>query len=142
MRGVLRGGVQSATPDDDHDGPVPITACLAAVGGRLARNLWLVAEATRVAFDALELRLAADRSDDPPSISAVRLDAELASRAPRDRAARCVVPAIGNGTISRTVARRAPFEAHLTLNRRPLELPDDILDHALLPAPGGMETVR
>ena len=88
------------------------------------RNLHPVADSAHIAFDRVELRLAADRSDDPPAVTAIRLDADLSTDAPLATAARVVELALRYGTITRTVARAADFEVHVSVNGEPVEVPD------------------
>jgi uncharacterized OsmC-like protein len=123
-RGALWDGVLNATPDDDIDGPSPIEALLAAVGACFVRNLRSVADGARITFERVELRLAADRSDDPPAVTAVRLDAELTTTAPLPTAARVVELALRYGTITRTVARASRFEVRASINGTAVEVPD------------------
>lgn len=124
VHGALWDSVLNATPDDDIDGPSPIEALLAAVGACFVRNLRSVADGARVSFEKVELRLAADRSDDPPAVTAVRLDAELTTTAPLATAARVVELALRYGTITRTVARASHFEVRASINGTPVEVPD------------------
>ena len=124
VHGALWDGVLNATPDDDTDGPSPIEALLAAVAACFVRNLHSTAESAHMRFERVELRLAADRSDDPPAVTAVRLDAELSTTAPLATASRVVELALRYGTITRTVARAARFEARASINGTPVEVPD------------------
>lgn len=105
--GALWDGVLNATPEDDLDGPSPVEALLAAVAGCLVRNLRWVADGSRVAFERIDLRLAADRSDDPPAITAVRVEMDLVTDAPAGRLGGIVERALHTGTITRTLARAA-----------------------------------
>ena len=124
VRGALWDGVLNATPDDDIDGPSPIEALLAAVAGCFVRNLHSTAESAHISFDRVELHIAAERSDDPPAVTAVRLDAELSTKAPLATASRVVALALRYGTITRTVARASHFEVRASINGTPLEVPD------------------
>ncbi len=122
--GALWTGVLNATPDDDIDGPSPIEALLAAVAACFVRNLWSVAESAHIVFEGVELRLAADRSDDPPAVTAIRLEADLATEAPVATATRVVGLALRYGTITRTVARGVAFDARVRVNGTPIDLSD------------------
>lgn len=124
VHGPLWDGVLNATSDDDIDGPSPIEALLAAVAGCFVRNLHSTAESAHITFDRVELHLAAERSDDPPAVTAVRLDAELWTTAPLATANRVVELALRYGTITRTVARASRFEARASINGTPVEVPD------------------
>lgn len=124
VRGPLWDGVLNATPGDDIDGPSPVEALLVAVAGCFVRNLHSVAESAHISFECVELHLAADRSDDPPAVTAVRLDAELSTTAPFATAGRVVELALRYGTITRTVARASQFEVRASINGTPLEVPD------------------
>jgi len=123
VHGVLWDGVLNATPDDDTGGPSPIEALLAAVGACFVRNLRSVADGAHIGFDRVELRLAAERSDDPPAVTAVRLDADLTTTAPLATASRVVELALRYGSITRTVARASRFEARASINGNPVEVP-------------------
>jgi uncharacterized OsmC-like protein len=123
-RGALWTGVLNATPDDDIDGPSPIEALLAAVAACFVRNLCSVAQSAHIVFERVELRLAADRSDDPPAVTAIRLEADLSTEAPLATAARVVELALRYGTITRTIARAAHFEARVSVNGSPVEVAD------------------
>jgi uncharacterized OsmC-like protein len=130
VHGALWDGVLNATPDDDIDRPSPIEALLAAVAACFVRNLHSTAESAHVVFDRVELHVAAElhvdaeRSDDPPAITVVRLDAELSTSAPFKTASRVVALALRYGTITRTVARASQFEFRASINGTPLEVPD------------------
>ncbi len=123
-RGPLWDGVLNATPDDDIDGPSPIEALLAVVAGCFVRNVRSVADSAHIGFDRIELHLAAERSDDPPAVTAIRLDAELATAAPLATASRVVELALRYGTITRTVARASRFEVRASINGTAVEVPD------------------
>ena len=122
-RGVLWTGVLNATPDDDIDGPTPVEALLAAVGCCFVRNLRSVADAARIVFDDIECELAADRSDEPASVTAIRLDVRLLTDAPLPTASRVVALAVANGTITRTLARAAAFELRVAINGISVQVP-------------------
>ena len=124
VRGPLWTGVLNATSDDDIDGPSPIEALLAAIGACFVRNLRSVAESAHIRFERVELHIAADRSDDPPAVTAVRLDAELFTSAPIATARRVVELALQYGTITRTVARAAELEVRVSVNGMPVEVAD------------------
>jgi uncharacterized OsmC-like protein len=124
VHGALWDGVLNATPDDDIDGPSPIEALLAAVAACFVRNLHSTAESAHIVFDRVELHLAAERSDDPPAVTVVRLDAELSTSAPLKTASRVVELALRYGTITRTVARASRFEVRASINGTALEVPD------------------
>jgi uncharacterized OsmC-like protein len=123
-RGALWTGVLNATPDDDIDGPSPIEALLAAVAACFVRNLHSVAAGAHIAFSGVELRLAADRSDDPPAVTAIRVDADLTTEAPLATATRVVGLALGYGTMTRTLARAANLEVRVSVNGTPVEVTD------------------
>jgi len=74
---VLWDGVLNATVDDDVDGPSPIEALSAALAGCVARNLVSVVEHAHLAPDGMETRVAAERTDDPPALTLLRLDLGL-----------------------------------------------------------------
>ena len=124
VHGPLWDGVLNATPDDDIDGPSPIEALLAAVAACFVRNLHSVAESAHIGFERVELHIAADRSDDPPALTAVRLDAELTTGAPLATASRVVQLALRYGTITRTVARASRLEVRVSINGTPVEVPN------------------
>jgi uncharacterized OsmC-like protein len=123
-RGALWTGVLNATPDDDIDGPSPIEALLAAVAACFVRNLDSVAQSAHIEIGGVELRLAADRSDDPPAVTAIRLDADLTTKAPRAAATRVVGLALGYGTIIRTLKRAVNLEVRVSVNGTPVEIAD------------------
>lgn len=114
VRGALWDGVLNATPDDDTDGPSPIEALMAAIVGCIARNLRSVTDAAHVRFDRLAIRVAAERSDDPPAISALHFDLAITTDVPVDRARRLVELALRDGTITRTIARGLDLTVLLT----------------------------
>lgn len=124
VHGPLWDGLLNATPDDDIDGPSPIEALLAAVGGCFVRNLHATAESAHISFDRVELHLAADRSEDPPRVTAVRLEASLSTTAPLATARRVVELALRYGTITRTVARASRLEVRVSVNDTLLGIPD------------------
>jgi len=121
IRGPLWDGVLNATPDDDVDGPSPIEALMAALVGCIARNLRSVTDAADVRFDRLEMRVAAERSDDPPAITALRLDLAITTDVPEDRARLLVEQVLRDGTITRTLARGLDLTVLLTINDSPVE---------------------
>jgi uncharacterized OsmC-like protein len=121
IRGPLWDGVLNATPDDDVDGPSPIEALMAALVGCVARNLRSVTDAADVRFDRLEMRVAAERSDDPPAITALRLDLAITTDVPEDRARLLVEQVLRDGTITRTLARGLDLTVLLTINDSPVE---------------------
>ena len=121
IRGPLWDGVLNATPDDDVDGPSPIEALMAALVGCVARNLRSVTDAADVRFDHLEMRVAAERSDDPPAITALRLDLAITTDVPEDRARLLVEQVLRDGTITRTLARGLDLTVLLTINDSPVE---------------------
>jgi uncharacterized OsmC-like protein len=121
IRGALWDGVLNATPDDDVDGPSPIEALMAALVGCIARNLRSVTDAADVQFDRLEMRVAAERSDDPPAITALRLDLAITTDVPEDRARRLVEQVLRDGTITRTLARGLDLTVLLAINDSPVE---------------------
>jgi uncharacterized OsmC-like protein len=121
IRGPLWDGVLNATPDDDVDGPSPIEALMAALVGCVARNLRSVTDAADVRFDHLEMRVAAERSDDPPAITALRLDLAITTDVPEDRARLLVEQVLRDGTITRTLARGLDLTVLLTINDSPVK---------------------
>lgn len=116
VRGVLWDGVLNASPEDTTDGPSPVEALLAALAGCFVRNLRWYADGSHVTLDRIKLHIAANRSDDPPAITEVRLDVELEADAPARRVAGVVERALASGTITRTVARAAALEVVLRVN--------------------------
>lgn len=124
VRGALWDGVLNATPDDDIDGPSPIEALMAALVACVARNLRSVTDAAHVRFDHLAMRVAAERSDDPPAITALRLDLDITTEVPVDRARRLVGLALRDATITRTLARGLDLTLLLSINGTEVEAPD------------------
>ena len=120
--GGLWDGVLNSTPDDDIDGPSPIESLLAALAGCLARNLRSTADSAHIVLDRVELRVAATRSDDPPVVTSVIVDAEISSASPPARVRRVVELALRYGTITRTLARACPLEIRLSVNGTPVDL--------------------
>ena len=116
VRGALWDGVLNATPDDDIDGPSPVEALMAALVACVARNLRSVTDSAHVRFDRLVMGVAAERSDDPPAITALRLDLAIATDVPADRARRLVELALRDATITRTLARGLDLTVLLTIN--------------------------
>ena len=121
IRGALWDGVLNATPDDDVDGPSPIEALMAALVGCVARNLRSATDAAGVRFDRLEMRVGAERSDDPPAITALRLDLAITTNVPEDQARLLVEQVLRDGTITRTIARGLDLTVLLTINDSPVE---------------------
>jgi uncharacterized OsmC-like protein len=126
VMGILWDGVLNAAPQDDADGPSPVEALLAGVAGCFVRNLCWLADGRHIAFHRVRLRLAAERSDDPPAITEVRLEAEIRTDAEPARVVGVVERALETGTITRTVARAARFEFVLRINGAPtpVHVPD------------------
>ena len=122
VHGVLWDGVLNATPEDTLDGPLPIEALLAALAGCAIRNLRSVTDAAHVRFERVQLRVAAERSDDPPAITRIRLDIAVDTEVAVEQARRLVELALRNGTITRTVARGTSLDVHLALNGTPTEV--------------------
>ena len=118
-RGALWDGPLNASPDDTNDGPSPVEALLAGVAGCFVRNLRWVADGAHVAFDRIELRLAAERDDDPPMIREVRVEVRLDTDATPPRVAGVVERALRSGTIVRTIARAVDFRFELSINDEP-----------------------
>lgn len=123
--GVLWDGVLNATVDDDVDGPSPIEALMAALAGCVARNLGSVVEHAHLALDGMEMRIAAERTDDPPALTSLRLDLDVQTDAPPDHIARLISLALRSGTITNSLARAVPLDVHASLNGEPLELIDE-----------------
>ncbi|MEO8246208.1 MAG: OsmC family protein [Chloroflexota bacterium] len=124
--GALWDGVLNASPEDDLDGPSPVEGLLAGVAGCFVRNLRWVADGRHVDFAQIRLQLAAERDDEPPAISHVRLEADLRTDAPTRRVIEVVESALRTGTITRTVARAAHLQFVLRVNGVPaqVEVPD------------------
>jgi len=120
--GVLWDGVLNSTPDDDIDGPSPIESLLAAVAGCLARNLRSTADSAHIVLDRVALRIAATRSDDPPVVTSIVVDAGISSTASLERVRRVVELALRYGTITRTLARACRLELHIVINGAPVDL--------------------
>lgn len=118
-RGALWDGPLNASPEDTNDGPSPVEALLAGVAGCFVRNLRWVADGAHVAFDRIELRLAAERDDDPPMIREVLLEVRLDTDATAPRVAGVVERALRGGTIVRTIARAVDFRFELSINDEP-----------------------
>ena len=116
VRGALWDGVLNATPDDETDGPSPIEALMAALVACVARNLRSVTDSAHVRFDRVEMRVAAQRSDDPPAITALLLNLAITTEVPSDRARRLVGLALRDATITRTLARGLDLTVALTIN--------------------------
>lgn len=121
VQGPLWEGVLNATPDDDTDGPNPIEALLAALVACVARNLRSVTDSAHVRFERVTMRVAAERSDDPPAITALRLDLAITTDVPVARARRLVQLALRDATITRTLARGLDLTVLLTINDSPVE---------------------
>ena len=116
VRGALWDGVLNATPDDDIDGPSPVEALMASLVACVARNLRSVTDSAHVRFDHLVMGVAAERSDDPPAITALRLDLAITTDVPADHARRLVELALRDATITRTLARGLDLTVLLTIN--------------------------
>jgi len=121
VRGPLWEGVLNATPDDDADGPNPIEALMAAVVACMVRNLRSVTDSAHVRFERVEIRVAVERSDDPPAITALRLDVAITADVPAEQARRLVELALRDATITRTLARGLDLTVLLKLNASPTE---------------------
>jgi uncharacterized OsmC-like protein len=124
VQGALWDGVLNATPDDDIDGPSPVEALMAALVGCVTRNVRSVTDSAHVRFDRLTMRVAADRSDDPPAITVLRMDLAITTEVPVDRARRLVELALRDATITRTLARALDLSVVLTINDGPAEALD------------------
>lgn len=123
VRAALWDGVLNATPDDDTDGPSPIEALMAALVACVARNLRSVTDSAHVRFDQVAMRVAAERSDDPPAITAMALDLAITTEVPAERARRLVELALRDASITRTLARGLDLRVRLTINDREMEAP-------------------
>ena len=121
VHGPLWDGVLNATPDDTTDGPNPIEALMAALVACAARNLRSVTDAAHVTFERVAMRVAVERSDDPPAVTALRLDLAVTTDVPLDRARRLVELALRDATITRTLARGLDLTVLLTINASPTE---------------------
>ena len=108
-RGAPWDGPLNASPEDTNDGPSPVEALLAGIAGCFVRNLRWVADGAHVAFDRIELRLAAERDDDPPMIREVLLEVRLDTDATAPRVAGVVERALRSGTIVRTIRGPSTF---------------------------------
>ena len=124
VKGPLWDGVLNATPDDDTDGPNPIEALMAAAVACMARNLRSVTDSAHVRFDRVAIRVAVERSDDPPAITALRLDVAITTDVPAEQACRLVKLALRDATITRTLARGLDLAVLLTINDGPKEALD------------------
>jgi len=124
VRGPLWEGVLNATPDDDADGPNPIEALMAAAVACMVRNLRSVTDSAHVRFDRVEIQVAVERSDDPPAITALRLDVAITADLPAEQAHRLVELALRDATITRTLARGLDLTVRVTINDGPLEALD------------------
>jgi uncharacterized OsmC-like protein len=124
VRGPLWDGVLNATPDDDTDGPNPIEALMAAAVACMARNLRSVTDSAHVRFDRVAIRVAVERSDRPPAITALRLDLAITTDVPVGQARRLVELALRDATITRTLARGLDLAVLLTINDGPMEVLD------------------
>ncbi len=120
VTGALWDGVLNATPDDDTDGPSPVEALMAALAACVIRNLRSVTDAAHVTFEAVAIRIAAERSDEPPALTAVRLEIAAETRVPTEQATRLVALALRDGTITRTLARATDLDVRLTINGLPV----------------------
>jgi uncharacterized OsmC-like protein len=121
-RGALWDGVLNASPEDDTDGPGPVEALLAGVGACFVRNLRWVADGVHVDFARITLHLAAERNDQPPALSAIRMDIDLETDASAAHVVGAVERALRSGTITRTVARSVPLDIVLRVNGVPAEI--------------------
>ncbi|MGH2428365.1 MAG: OsmC family protein [Candidatus Limnocylindria bacterium] len=131
--GMLWDGLLNASPDDTNDGPSPVEALLAGMAGCFVRNLRWVADGAHVEFRSLWLHLAADRSDDPPVISAVHVEIDLETEAPGARVRGIVGRALRTGTITRMAARAADLTVTLRVNGA--EWPVDLAAAGLVRSP-------
>ena len=117
--GALWDGVLNATPDDTTDGPSPVEALMAALAGCLIRNIASMAESARLSIERVELHVAANRSDDPPVVTALVVDGDVTADAPFERVQRVLERAIRYGTITRTLAQACPLRIDLTIGGVP-----------------------
>jgi uncharacterized OsmC-like protein len=124
VHGPLWDGVLNATPEDDTDGPNPIEALMAALVACVARNLRSVTDSAHVTFERVAMRVAVQRSDDPPAITAMRLEIAITSDVPVERARRLVQLALRDATITRTLARGLDLTVLLRINDCPMEALD------------------
>lgn len=123
--GALWDGVLNASPEDDTDGPSPVEALLAGVAACFVRNLRWVADGAHVEFRRIALHLAAQRDDDPPALSGVRVEVDLTTDAAPARVRGVVERALRSGTITRTVGRAVPLDIVLRINglSAPIRIP-------------------
>jgi uncharacterized OsmC-like protein len=96
----------------------PLWDGVLALAGCLVRNIGSMADRARVEIASIELNVATARSDEPPAITSLVVDARIASAAPFERVRHVVELALGYGTISRTLARACAVEINLTINGR------------------------
>jgi uncharacterized OsmC-like protein len=120
--GVLWNGTLNATPADSPEGQLPIESLMAALGGCLVRNLCSAAADDAIPLERVELRLAATRSDDPPSIATLRAEIAIEADAPPERVCHAVERSIRFGTITRTLARACELDIHVSHVGAPLAL--------------------
>jgi uncharacterized OsmC-like protein len=121
VHGPLWDGVLNATPDDETDGPNPVEALMAAAVACMARNLRSVTDAAHVRFDRVAIRVGVERADQPPAITALRLEIAITTDVPDGQARRLVELALRDATITRTLARGLDLAVLLTINDGPLE---------------------
>lgn len=121
VRGPLWDGVLNATPDDETDGPNPVEALMAAAVACMARNLRSVTDSAHVRFERVGIRVAVERADQPPAITALRLDLAITTDVPIGQARRLVELALRDATITRTLARGLDLTVFVTVNDGPME---------------------
>ena len=114
--GPLWSGVLNATPDDSTDGPLPIESLLAALAGCLVRNMAAEAEHASIVLERIVLRVAAGRTDDPPLVASLAVEAEVTSDASIEVVGRVMDRALRHGTITRTLAVACPLGVTLSVN--------------------------
>ena len=125
--GALWDGVLNATPDDTNDAPSPIEALMAALAGCLVRNLRSMADGRRITLERADLHIAATRSDDPPAVTSLIVDLDVAADAAPARIRRMVEQALRYGTITRTLHRACPLVIHLSIDGVPADLDVDAI---------------
>ena len=81
-------------------------------------------DSAHVRFDRVEIQVAVERSDDPPAITALRLDVAITADLPAEQAHRLVELALRDATITRTLARGLDLTVRVTINDGPLEALD------------------
>jgi len=103
-------------------GVMAVEALLAAIAACFVRNLRWVADGVHLEFASIALHLAAQRDDDPPALSGIRMEVDLRTTAPVPAVVGVVERALRSGTITRTVARAVELDVVLRINGAAAEL--------------------